>query len=173
MAVILLPFSKPPCRLKLRAAASFHKEELLLRYTLTGDIERVLLPALKRSRPRKDGLWKSTCFEAFLSPETGPGYWELNFSPSGAWNAYRFDGYRQGMREGPVALPPRIRTTRAKTEFTFTARIALPALRAVKAGLTSVLAIRDGTTTYWSLAHPAPKPDFHDPKGWLPTIRDP
>lgn len=162
----LLPFSKPPCRLGLRAEASFHKEEAVFRYTLSGDVEEVLLPPLKRSRPRMDGLWKSTCFEAFLPAGPGPGYWELNFSPSGAWNAYRFDGYRKGMREAADVKVPRM--TRAG--YSIVVKMTLPVSTPVKVGLTAVLVLRDGTTTYWSLAHPASAPDFHDPGGWTLTI---
>jgi hypothetical protein len=54
---------------------------------------------------RADGLWQRTCFELFLrDPDTG-GYLEFNFSPSGEWAAYRFDGYRAGMRPLPLAEP--------------------------------------------------------------------
>jgi hypothetical protein len=30
-------------------------------------------------------------------------------------------------------------------------------------GLTAVLEQTDGTKSYWALAHPPGKPDFHDP----------
>src|SRR5690606_8160391 len=50
---------------------------------------------------RKDGLWKSTCFELFAAEEGKSGYWEVNAAPNRDWNMYRFDGYREGMREEP------------------------------------------------------------------------
>lgn len=166
--MVLKPFSRPPCRLKATAEVSFNKGGAVFRYALSGDIDEVVLAPLSHPRPRKDGLWKSTCFEAFLCPGPGPEYVELNFSPSGAWNAYRFDSYRKGMTRVKVA-PPRMTVRRTKTAYALAASIPLQASRI---GLTSVLALQDGATTYWSLLHPAPKPDFHDPRGWALTIRD-
>lgn len=56
---------------------------------------------------RIDGLWRTTCFELFVANRDGARYREFNFSPSGAWAAYAFDGYRAGMQ--PLATaPPRI-----------------------------------------------------------------
>jgi hypothetical protein len=54
---------------------------------------------------RADGLWRRTCFELFLLDPASEAYLEFNFSPSGQWAAYRFDGYRTGMRELAVAQP--------------------------------------------------------------------
>jgi hypothetical protein len=60
---------------------------------------------------RADLLWQHSCFELFLmDPESGD-YLEFNFSPSGRWAAYRFDGYRAGMRDLDLAAGPRITTT--------------------------------------------------------------
>ena len=62
------------------------------------------LPEAARPQ-RADGLWERTCFELFLrDPESG-AYLEFNFSPSGQWAAYRFDGYRAGRRDLDVAEP--------------------------------------------------------------------
>ena len=55
------------------------------------------------ARVRTDELWRTTCFEAFV--RTDGGYVEYNLSPSGAWAAYRFDGYREGMRGLEIAPP--------------------------------------------------------------------
>lgn len=44
---------------------------------------------------RRDGLWRSTCFEAFFLDEASGAYVEFNFSPSGEWAAYQFSSYRQ------------------------------------------------------------------------------
>jgi hypothetical protein len=59
---------------------------------------------------RADGLWEHTCFELFLLDPASGAYLEFNFSPSGQWAAYRFDGYRAGRRDLDVA-PPRILTS--------------------------------------------------------------
>ena len=74
----------------------------MLSYTLTGDINALVLPA--KSEPgRADDLWQTTCFELFLRGE-GAAYREYNFSPSGEWAAYAFDSYREGRREIPAQI---------------------------------------------------------------------
>lgn len=53
---------------------------------------------------RKDYLWEDTCFECFISHhyQKNAPYIEINISPTGAFNLYYFDGYRN-----PQQMPPR------------------------------------------------------------------
>lgn len=53
---------------------------------------------------QQDFLWETHCYELFLafSNEKNSPYLEVNFSPTGAFNLYQFDGYRT-----PPQLPPR------------------------------------------------------------------
>src|SRR5579864_8938224 len=74
-------------------------EVMILRYVLTGAIAGLAVPR------RTDELWRHTCFEAFLQPEPGSAYVELNFAPSTQWAAYRFTGYRKGMTPADFAAP--------------------------------------------------------------------
>lgn len=112
---------------------------------------------------RKDELWKTTCFEAFLQPEGEAGYREWNFAPSGDWAAYDFDGYRDGMAPAEVA-EPYIRMEDNFTWWTLGATIAVDAGKTWRLGLSAVLEEKDGTKSYWSLVHCDPdKPDFHLP----------
>ncbi len=95
---------------------------------------------------------------------SGPGYIELNFAPSKRWAAYAFDGYRNGMR--PLAISaPRIEARRAGPCYSLVARLSLDAARASEApwqlGLAAVIEERDGGRSYWALAHPPGRPDFH------------
>ena len=48
---------------------------------------------------RKDELWRTTCFEAFLKPVAQDGYMEWIFAPSGDLAAFGFTAYREGMEE--------------------------------------------------------------------------
>ena len=74
--------------------------QLSARYTLSGEINSVLFPTPSITPIRKHDLWKATCFEFFIAPAGQPQYWEFNLSPSGNWNVYRMDAYRQvNMRE--------------------------------------------------------------------------
>ncbi len=112
---------------------------------------------------RKNELWKTTCFEAFLRGEGEEAYREWNFAPSGDWAAYRFSGYREGMEEAPTA-PPYIRMEDNMTWWALGATIAVPAETKWQLGLSAVLEEKDGRKSFWALAHPGrDSPDFHSP----------
>jgi hypothetical protein len=132
---------------------------LLFRYEVAGRIGALLWPALALPE-RADGLWKHTCFESFIG--AGAGYYELNFSPSGQWAAYRFDGYRSGMSEADMAAP-NIAARVAGDGWRLEAEAALPADASGPFGLSAVIEAADGSLSYWALAHPPGKPDFHHP----------
>ena len=139
---------------------------LALRYRAAGDPAAVrLAPAAPPER--RDELWKQTCFEAFIRAGAGSGYLELNFAPSGDWAAYRFDGYRAGMRPALDVGAPAI--TLAQTEAGFEVAVAVD-LSATEdlagdtpwaVGLSAVIEAADGRMSYWALAHPPKRPDFH------------
>ncbi len=130
---------------------------LSLEYSLSGPVETVLWPQ-PAARVHTDELWRTTCFEAFA--QTATGYVEYNLSPSGAWAAYGFDGYLQGMRN--LAVPaPFIVTRTAPGRFVLTVDVELPEDATGAVGLTAVIERLDGSILYWALTHPSDKPDFH------------
>ena len=112
---------------------------------------------------RADELWKTTCFEAFLRNVGAEDYREWNFAPSGDWASYDFTGYRDGMTEAEVGAPPYIRIEDNLTWWTLGATIAVDADKSWELGLSAVVEEADGTKSYWALAHPSEKPDFHHP----------
>ena len=69
--------------------------QLFIRYEVCGELDQILFPALAESPSRKDELWKATCFEFFIAIMDQPRYWEFNISPSGDWNVYVMDAYRE------------------------------------------------------------------------------
>lgn len=147
---------------------------LSLRYTLVGDLDEVNLPAAGAVE-RSDRLWEHTCFEAFVSGEAGGRYLEFNLAPSRRWAAYAFSGYRQ--REEPwIPPPPAIDVDRREAAIELRARIPLEALRplcpsrTLRLALSAVIEARDGTLTYWALAHPAGRPDFHHADGFVLSL---
>lgn len=122
----------------------------------------LLVPAAL-SPARADGLWRTTCFEAFIRPGAGDAYLEFNFSPSSAWAAYRFDGYRSGMTNADVSAPA-VAVARDGKIFSLTARVDVASLRltpSARVGVSAVLEDMSGAKTYWALAHSGDKPDFH------------
>lgn len=136
---------------------------LLLRYRLAGPIAKVSIPPPAPST-RESDLWRHTCFEAFVRAEGAKGYCEVNLSPSTAWAAYAFDGYRQGMT--PADVIPAIEVERAPDRFALTARVDLGAVLARDAtwrvGLSAVVETGEGLF-YWALAHAPGRADFHHP----------
>lgn len=160
MRLPLIPHpTSPHAGLTLEVEARRAGRVLSLEYVLAGPVEMVRWPQAAE-RVRTDGLWQATCFEAFVL--TAGGYVEYNLSPSGAWAAYRFDGYREGMR-GLEMPAPFIVTRTAPGRFVLTADVTLPEDAGEAVGLTAVIGGFDGAIAYWALAHSSDKPDFHHP----------
>ena len=79
--------------------------QLALDYRLVGELSALRLPE-PRPAVRSDGLWRHSCFEVFIGHMPASDYWEYNFSPSGAWAAYHFTAYREGMAPLLKGSPP-------------------------------------------------------------------
>lgn len=111
---------------------------------------------------RMDGLWSTTCFEAFLRAPGAAPYVELNFAPSTRWAAYRFAAFREGM--AALDMPaPRLFAARTADAFRLRATVDAAALPSgpLRLALAVVLEEQSGAKSYWALAHPPGKPDFH------------
>ena len=59
---------------------------LSLRYVVSGTIGDLSLPPVT-APARRDELWRTTCFEAFVRASPIAAYHEFNFAPSTAWAA--------------------------------------------------------------------------------------
>lgn len=144
---------------------------LKFRYTLTGDIKRLRIAA-SRAPHRSEGLWRHTCFEAFIAAEGRPGYYEFNFAPSGEWAVYFFRGYRDRALLDQEGLDPTIVVRRDPDAFELSAIVQIDRLSRLRSatrlqlGLSAVIEENKKTLTYWALAHPPGQPDFHHAKGF-------
>ena len=135
---------------------------LWLRFIVEGEVDRIAWPA-EVGPGRADDLWRHTCFEAFV--ETDEGYVEYNLSPSSRWATYRFDGPRAGMRTADeVATVEGL--DGAFDMVALEARVELPH-GARRLGLSAVIESVDGEMSYWALAHPSARPDFHNPDSFV------
>jgi hypothetical protein len=141
---------------------------LTLRYHLQADMSRVRIPEAGTAAPgRTDGLWKHTCFEAFVRTAESPSYYELNFSTAKQWAAYHFDSYRSGMKPVELVRAPGIEMRTAVDHLELDAVLPLPitfdsvAARAALLALSAVIEEDNGRLSYWSARHPPGKPDFH------------
>jgi hypothetical protein len=154
----------------------------LLRYTLNGPVALLTIPAPQRSGPA-DGLWRHTCFEAFVGAARGTAYREFNFSPSGQWAAYSFRAERIRDEQDECHrhhFTPRLdRPQGDEQALVLEAWLPTQALPAALngeplfIGLNAVIETRDGQLSYWALNHPLDQPDFHHAAGrrcWLPHL---
>src|SRR5206468_9890637 len=160
--------SAPPCDPELKVWASVDHSGALSGTATTNLWFGIGAPAsrfviVQGEAERADELWRTTCFEAFVAAPDAT-YREWNFAPSGQWAAYDFADYREGMRNAEVPHPPYIRMEDNLTWWAVGATIAVGAGAEWRLGLSAVLEEKDGTKSYWALAHPTgDKPDFHDP----------
>lgn len=171
MQLNLIPHpSAPPADPPFKVWASVDHAALLgaaatanIWFGVSAPLGRFLI--LESEEPGRAGkLWKTTCFEAFLRAEGDQAYCEWNFAPSGDWAAYDFSGYRENMAEAEVGSPPYIRVEDNFTWWTLGATIAVDSATSWNLGLCAILEEKDGTKSYWALAHPpGDKPDFHAP----------
>jgi len=181
MRLSLTPHPATPCRAVTAITVEVTRGRggtLRLCYTVSGEIDALAMPG-PAAPERADDLWRLTCFEAFVRPSEDGAYFEFNLSPSGRWAAYAFSGYREGMAD--LAIPaPRIDVRRDAARFELEADLdlgsapGLPPDAPWRLGLSAVIEEAGGQKSYWALAHPPGKPDFHHPDTHdLPAVEQP
>lgn len=132
-------------------------------FRASGFSDGIVLPAAGGGR--RDELWKHTCCEVF-GRRQDRSYAEFNLSPSMAWAAYGFSGYRADMADLYVG-EPRITFEESEGGFELTAILfwnEWPHLDAI--GLSAVIETVGGAKSWWALNHPSDKPDFHHPESF-------
>jgi len=138
---------------------------LSVSYVLSGDLGQVLVPGPAEGSMRKTGLWNETCFELFFGEKNVSPYWEMNLSPSGCWNIFRFSDYRKNMIEEAAisALPARRLSQPDVLEISVKIPInkLLQANPPIQMGVSAVIQAENGEFSFWALTHPGTKPDFH------------
>jgi len=139
---------------------------LVLSYVVHGHVGDLRLPPITVPA-RGDELWQHTCFEAFVGSAADSAYYELNFSPSTQWAAYRFDSHRSGMRVATEISVPHLDVQSAPDRYTLQVTLKLDELSGLprdvrwRLGLAAITEDTRGGKSYWALAHPPGKPDFH------------
>jgi hypothetical protein len=166
--------------------------QLALEYVATGTMANVDIPPAFSIISQRPELWRMTCFELFVRGQAGPAYHEFNFSPAIRSAHYVFSDYRSKIEEldgfwcadvlDPTArvelrAPERDQTAcRVPVTVFFnimphpiSAHISptqipdLPDDSSWRLGLSAVIQEANGRMSYWALAHPPGKPDFHHP----------
>ena len=138
---------------------------LSIEYRLSGDLDAIDIPQLAISPTRKDKLRESTCFEFFLGIPGDRNYWEFNLAPSGDWNIFHLDAYRQGLREElafaslPLKIDRQPNLLSLALEFDLS-RIVVGA-SSIEVSITTVIKPCQGEISYWAVTHCGLAADFH------------
>jgi hypothetical protein len=155
----------------LTAQVELRRDDIWLTFVAEGQTQELSVPA--RTKPyRADGLWSTTCFELFVKDQD-QGYLEFNFSPSGQWAAYQFANYRELVRELGIDHPPIINVSDEGYALILSVLLPRMAFDGMTIALSAVIEELDGTKSYWALAHPSDKPDFHHPTCFAATLPPP
>jgi len=189
----LHPFTPDPslAGFELRCAATWEQGILSLHFQLSGGLGTLVLPCGTGNAPqRRDGLWQSTCFEAFIGQPDDPSYWELNLAPGGDWNLYALTGYRSQLQperrierlpfslqrqplepaqpSGPGTTPSTEAMERLDLQLSVDLRALIPAESPLELSATAVLESVGQGCSYWAWRHNGPEPDFHRRDSFLP-----
>ena len=162
-SLVAHPAHPPLAVSSITATLSGDNDWLTLRWRIEG-AGRLVVPPFA-GKGRADGLWKATCFELFVRPGAGTAYCEFNLSPSERWAAYDFSRYREGMAARPMPRDPVCGLRGEGNLRIFDAALPMAGLPPWHwhCGVSAVIEEEGGVISYWALAHPAGKPDFHDP----------
>ena len=170
----LRPFTPGPLLEKLTITGSITRVPgtLLIEYDVRGPIENISRPGEVLPQPKRcDELWRHTCFELFFGIKDDPGYWEVNFCPSGRWNVYRFDGYRKGMREENSMARPLCHVTEDSEVLSLQCSLPINGIvddsSTLEAVVSAVIETIDTTTHHWAIEHMGPEPNFHNRDSFL------
>lgn len=165
------PDSPAPAVQGLTATIARTDKGVSARYELRGNLGELVIPELL-APVRADELWKHTCFELFIRRTDGTSYVEFNMAPTGHWAAYSFERPRSGMKN--IAEVERIPIGTLTTDEAFILRteIDLSGVKGLPDGewtvaVTTVVEAADGKRSYWALAHPQGKADFHHIDGFV------
>ena len=173
---LLKPFpgEENPAGVAIGGSIARSADVLSLCYEVRGNLSKVSIPDAADAPGRQGRLWEGTCLELFFGTEDSGEYWELNLSPSGHWNVYRFTRYREGKREEPAvtSLPLDVRRDSGTLVLTadFDVGKIVPAGKDLAATVAAVIGTIDGGKSHWAPAHPASRPDFHRREGFALTL---
>ena len=138
---------------------------LSIEYLVQGELDRVEVDPPTDSPTRKLELWTANCFEFFIGVAGLPNYWEVNLAPTGDWNVYALDDYRQGLRPEiafgslPFTIDRSANSLRLNLKFNLS-KIIERNLK-LEVAITAVIKSTQNEISYWALTHAGTEADFH------------
>jgi hypothetical protein len=141
-----------------------HSIELLFR--LSGFDLRYDHTDFNRIAAKKHELWKHTCFEMFILPDSiQEEYYEFNYSPKNLYDMMFFSEYRQPGSHGHIDPPKLSLNSDQGSSLVFLIKQKLPFIPAINQMIKINMAFiwcEEDKVEYWSLAHSKSGPDFHN-----------
>jgi hypothetical protein len=172
----LHPFPNGVSLIDIQIFGEISRQENILKidWQLAGNLIGIVLSPVTETPMRCHELWRTTCFEFFLGIAKDDRYWEFNLSPSGNWNIYSFDGYRQGMKE-EIAFDILPFSTQIKQNlYQITLNIDLTEIIApetpLDVAITAVIKDKSAVVSYWALSHRSSEADFHQRDSFMISI---
>ncbi len=136
-----------------------------IQFVLVGDVDRIKFSSVNPWPQRITGLWETTCFEFFFGVPQQKQYWEVNLSPSGDWNVFRLDRYRENLQEERAIETLRFEVKQEADRVTVALTVDLQPLglvdQPIELSATSVIQMKTGAISYWAVNHAGPEADFH------------
>jgi hypothetical protein len=163
----LVPFQTQDLlpNIELSGRIDRQNELLSIEYQLQGDLDAIAIDPVNNTPSRKIELWTATCFEFFIGIPGNSDYWEFNLSPSGDWNVFHLDDYRQGLQNelAFITLPFTIDRQANSLLLTLTLDLSniIPTEREIEISVTTVIESRQHQISYWALTHTGTEADFH------------
>ncbi len=162
----LIPFNKGTLpQLEIVGNIDRTANLLSIEYQLLGDLDSVTIPSPAVIPSRKLELWEATCFEFFIGGVGDCNYWEFNLSPSGDWNVFHLDDYRQGLRAEaafsalPVTIDRQANSLILKLALDLHPIVSID--RELEVSITTVIKSTQDRISYWALTHRGQEADFH------------
>lgn len=163
-AFTLQPFAPPHPAVEITGSLEREGNQIAIAFTLAGNLNEVIIPPTTPPA-RKYDLWEATCFEFFLGQPTLAPYWEFNLSPSGDWNVFHLEAYRQGLQEEAAIQKLPFQVQQDATSLTLSLTLDLDGIMggipAFDIGICAVIQSHTFPLSYWALAHKGPQADFH------------
>ena len=180
-----IPFALLPCgdthhqtgepfNIEISGLITTQTDAIYIQYLVTGDISKAKFPPVLQHGQRKNNLWKSTCFELFISPDNHTEYWEYNFSPSHHWALYQFSGYRENQSDD-LSITDLVITTQRTNDQQFELACKAPLPDPIKGhtidiGVSAVIQDTEDNLYYYALIHCKETADFHNRKSFIISV---
>ena len=164
----LKPFIPPPSPISMGVGLIKLEEAIEISFCLKGAVDSLKLPHPLENPERREGLFHHTCLEIFIRRGSDQ-YLEFNFSFTGEWCVFYFDGYRKKSMN-PITLDSTLFELRhishSASEASLKVTIPLKKIDFIGTGegtlgLSAVLEHPFNILSYWALVHTSTKPDFH------------